>query len=158
MFGGNFAPVGWAMCQGQLMSIAQNEPLFALLGTVYGGDGTNTFALPDLQGRIPIHQGTGFVLGQKSGTETVTLIPAQLPAHSHAPQGSTAAAGTDPTNAVVGGPANPPPSWFVAGAPSLPLANNFLTMMGNSQPHENMMPFLTVTFIIALEGVFPSQN
>jgi microcystin-dependent protein len=158
MFGGNFAPLGWALCQGQTMAIDQNQALYALIGTTFGGDGTTTFVLPDLRGRIPIHQGSGFVIGQLSGSESVTLTTQQIPSHSHTPQANTAATATDPTNAVVAGVATAPPSWFVAGAPSLGLAANFLGITGGSQPHDNMMPYLAVNFIIALEGIFPSQN
>jgi microcystin-dependent protein len=158
MFGGNFAPVDWALCNGQLMAISQNEALYTLIGTTYGGDGVQTFGLPDLQGRIPIHQGPGFIMGQKSGEETVTLNIQQIPTHSHAPQANTSATGNDPTNSVVAGVATAPPSWFATGAPSLNLASNFLGTTGGSQPHDNMMPYLVVNFIIALFGVFPSQN
>jgi microcystin-dependent protein len=155
MFGGNFAPSGWALCQGQLQSISQNEVLYTLLGTTYGGDGVNTFGLPDLRGRIPMHQGSGFVIGQLSGSETVTLTTQQIPSHQHAPFANTAAAGTDPTNSV---PAGGGPAWFAPGAPAMPMAANMLGTSGGSQPHENMMPYLAVNFIICLEGIFPSQN
>ena len=162
MFAGNFPPNGWALCQGQIVPISQNDVLFNLIGTTYGGDGQSTFGLPDLQGRIPIHQGTNagqsFIMGEKSGVETVTLNTQQIPNHSHVPQASTSAAGMDPTNAVVAGPANPPPNWFVGGNPSAQLANNYLGVTGGSQPHENMMPFMVINFIISLFGIFPSQN
>jgi len=158
MFAGNFNPNGWMLCQGQLLPIAENEVLFQLIGTTFGGDGQSTFALPDLQGRVPMHQGPGFVIGQKAGVESVTLTVNQIPNHSHVQQANTVGAGTDPTNAVVAGVAAPPPTFFVAGAPTLSLANNFLGSAGGSQPHDNMMPFLAVNFIISLFGIFPSQN
>jgi len=155
MFGGNFAPRAWALCQGQLMAISQNDALYALLGTTYGGDGQTTFGLPDLRGRIPIHPGSGFVVGQLSGTETVTLTTQQIPSHTHAPLANTAAAGKDPTNSVPGGGG---PAWFAPGAPTLSMAANMIGNAGGNQPHENMMPYLAVNFIISLEGIFPSQN
>ena len=155
MFGGNFAPRGWSLCQGQLLSIAQNDALFALLGTTFGGDGVTTFALPDLRGRIPMHVGPGFVAGQLSGTETVTLTSQQIPSHTHAPFANTAAAGTDPTNSLPAGGAG---AWFAAGTPAIPMAANMLGNAGGNQPHDNMMPYLAVNFIISLEGIFPSQN
>jgi len=158
MFGGNFPPNGWALCQGQILSIAENDVLFNLIGTTYGGNGQSTFALPDLRGRIPVHTGPGFVVGQLAGTETVTLTTQQIPSHSHVPQANTAATGTDPTNTVVAGVATAPPSWFATGAPTLNMAPNFLGQAGGNQPHDNMMPYLAVNFIISLFGVFPSQG
>ena len=163
LFGGNFAINGWAFCNGQLIAISQNTTLFQLIGTTYGGDGVNTFALPDLQGRIPIHQGTlaggsTYVMGQRSGTESVTLTTNQLPAHSHSVTGNSGNATTaDPTNN------------FLATQPDLleytPQASINATMKSNAislntggQPHENRIPLLTVTYVISLFGVFPSQN
>jgi microcystin-dependent protein len=157
MFGGNFPPNGWALCQGQILSIAENNVLFQLIGTTYGGNGQSTFALPDLRGRIPVDQGTGFVIGQMAGTETVTLTTQQIPSHSHIPQANTSATGTDPTNTVVAGVVTAPPAWFATGAPTLNMAGNFLGLSGGNQPHDNMMPYLAVNFIISLFGVFPSQ-
>ncbi len=157
MFGGNFAPVGWAFCNGAVMAIAENDVLFELIGTTYGGDGQETFNLPDLQGRIPIHQGSGFVIGQVAGTETVTLVSTQIPAHNHG-LGATTAAGDSqaPTNAIFASSAL---AQFTAQAAS---AGTFNTAMvqttGGGQPHENLVPFLAVTFIISLFGIFPSQN
>lgn len=156
MFGGNFAPFGWALCNGQLMAIAENQALFALIGTTYGGDGQTTFALPDLQGRIPVHQGTNFVLGQKAGVESVTLAAGQMPAHTHAAQAQTAAGtAAAPTNSVWAASSL---NQFAAG----PAASNMnaadIQPSGGSQPHENMMPFLAVNFCIALNGIFPSRN
>lgn len=155
MFGGNFAPRGWSLCQGQLLSIAQNDALFALLGTTFGGDGQTTFALPDLRGRIPVHQGPGFIAGQLSGSETVTLTTQQIPSHTHTPFANKAAAGTDPTNSLPGGGAG---AWFAPGTPAIPMAANMIGISGGNQPHDNMMPYLAVNFIISLEGLFPSQN
>ncbi|MGA8213804.1 MAG: tail fiber protein [Candidatus Sulfotelmatobacter sp.] len=161
MFAGNFAPQGWAMCNGQLLSISQNTALFALLGTTYGGDGTTTFALPNLQSRIPIHQGQGvglspYVIGQLSGTENVTLLTSQLPQHTHAANADSGSGGvSNPANTYWASSANTKqyaPSTNAAMAPSA------MSQTGGSQPHTNIMPYLAVSFIIALEGIFPSRN
>src|SRR4051812_24435498 len=156
MFGGNFAPRGWALCAGQLMAISQNETLYALIGTTYGGDGVNTFGLPDLRGRIPVHQGSGFVIGQLAGSENVTLTSTQIPVHSHLAQGLSGD-GTQP------GPAGN--IWatsalgqFSPGPPNATMGAAAISPTGSTQPHSNMMPFLGINFIIALEGIFPSQN
>jgi microcystin-dependent protein len=164
MFGGSFAPAGWAFCSGQLMPISENETLFNLIGTTYGGDGQETFALPDLQGRIPIHAGTGnfgitFQLGEKAGSESVTLTTSQIPLHTHS------AICTDntgdqavPTNNIWAGC---PQQVYVAADQGFNFVNMKATIArptGGSQPHENMAPFLVVSFIISLFGVFPSQN
>lgn len=158
MFAGNFAPVGWALCQGQLMAIAENDALFTLLGTTYGGDGQTTFGLPDLRGRIPVHQGPGFVLGQLAGTESVTLNISQLPSHNH-PAQATSAAGTQlsPANGVwaSGVSSNP---YSAANPPAASMSPSALAGTGGNQPHENLMPVLTINFIIALFGIFPSRN
>lgn len=164
MFGGNFAPVGWSFCDGSLLSISQYEALFALLGTTYGGDGQTTFALPDLRGRIPLHMGTNpqtgthFPLGQMAGTETVALLPNQLPAHTHFVTAQTAA-----NTVQTGNPANAvwaPSDFnrFSTNPPDGAMNPAAITFQGGNQPHDNVMPFLTVSFIIALEGIFPSQN
>lgn len=161
MFAGNFAPAGWAFCSGQLMPISENEALFALIGTTYGGDGQNTFALPDLRGRAPVHQGTGagmtVALGEMAGVESVTLLTAQMPAHSHALQGSSTLGGTnDPTGRV---PSRNPLGWpHYGGSIDTTLAANELVNTGGTQPHNNMMPSLGINFIISLFGVFPSQS
>lgn len=163
MFGGSFAPAGWALCQGQLMPISENEPLFNLIGTTYGGDGQETFALPDLQGRIPIHQGQGpgisqnYIIGEKAGVESVTLTTQQIPIHSHSvlastdPATSTLASGniTAATNQL---------EVYTENSPTKTFAPNTLSPTGGSQPHDNMMPFLVITFIISLFGIFPSQT
>ena len=152
----NFPPKGWAFCNGQLLPINQNQALFSLLGTTYGGDGQTTFALPDLQSRIPIHQGNGFGLAQTGGAEQVTLTVGQLPAHSHPPLAtSTGASTANPAGANF---ANWPDSPFAITAPATPMAPDTLGAQGGSQPHDNMPPYLGVNFIISLFGVFPSQT
>jgi microcystin-dependent protein len=166
MFAGNFAPVGWALCNGQLMSIAQNTALFSLLGTTYGGDGVTTFALPNLQGRVPLHWGTGpglssYDLGEVTGSENVTLLITQIPAHTHVATASNAAAAqADPAGNVWAVPVdstgtpgtgfNPPPANAALSPTAIGLA-------GGSQPHTNIQPILAVTFIIATEGIYPSH-
>lgn len=161
MFGGNFAPVGFAFCDGQLLPIDQYDALFSLIGTTYGGDGQTTFALPDLRGRIPVHTGQGaglpnYVLGQLGGSETVTLTAQQLPVHTHAAQAQSGA-GNQP------GPAGglwaaSGQNQFSASAPSVGMSPAAVGPAGGSQPHDNMMPFQVASFIIALEGIFPSQS
>ena len=158
MFGGNFAPAGWALCNGQLLSISDNPTLFNLIGTTYGGDGMSTFALPDLQGRLPVHQGGGFGLGNAAGTETVTLNTTQLPAHSHSFMASTSpGAQRDPTGnvlaAVVTG------NVYLQAPATVALAPQSLgSSPGGGQAHDNMQPYLCVTFIISLYGVYPTQS
>lgn len=160
MFGGNFAPLGWALCQGQITPISGNEALFNLLGTTYGGDGVNTFALPNLQSRLPVHQGNsggvGYVLGQSAGTETVTLLTNQLPSHSHTPDGSSSA-GTQPSpsNGVW---AEASINQYSNTAPSVAMAGSAIGNAGGNQPHDNMMPYLVINFIIAMNGVYPTQT
>jgi len=156
----SFAPKGWAMCNGQLLPINQNQALFSLLGTTYGGDGRVNFALPNLQGNVPIHTGQGFNLGNKGGEQAHTLSTAELPTHVHLAQGNnTPAAQADPTNAffaqapaALGTVYNTNNSSLVAMNPAA-VAN-----AGGSQAHTNMQPFLVLTFCIALQGIFPSQN
>jgi microcystin-dependent protein len=156
LFAGNFAPSGWAFCNGAIQSIAENPTLFTLIGTTYGGDGVNTFALPDLQGRVPVHQGPGFVIGQRAGSEVVTLTSNQLPAHTHVLRASTfdGRVGT-PDNAVL---AAPPINSYGSGTPSVPMAAAGVGSAGGGQPHDNMAPFTTITYIIALFGIYPSPN
>ena len=163
MFGGSFNPAGWAMCDGQLMPISQNDTLFTLIGTTYGGDGQETFAVPDLQGRFPVHMGTNpgtgttYQIGEKAGVESVTLNTQQIPIHNHAFIGSTDLGTTGvPTGNMLGSNIQVTlysqfPATNVMNAASL-------TSVGGNQPHENMMPYLVVTFIISLFGIFPSQN
>lgn len=156
MFAGNFAPAGWAFCDGALMSIAENNALFNLIGTTYSGDGQTTFGLPDLQGRVPIHQGAGHVIGEKSGSETVTLTTGQMPRHSHALHGSSALAnGSAGSGGVL---ASSSSSFYGSGMPNTAMAAQAITPLGGSQPHDNMAPFLTINYIISLFGIFPSQN
>lgn len=153
----NYAPTGWAFCNGQFLPINQNQALFSLLGTMYGGNGQTTFALPDLRGRVPIHFGSSFTLGQSSGQEFHTLTQSEMPQHIHLAQVNT-------NNADSGNPTNN----FLAGVPTFAYrttASNLTTLtpatvtsVGGSQPHENRQPFLCLNFIIALQGAFPSQN
>lgn len=156
LFGGNFAPVGWAFCNGQLLSISQNATLFTLIGTTYGGDGQTTFALPDLRGRLPVHQGGSFAIGQPGGAESVTLTATEVPAHGHALR-ATSVDGTsaDPTNAIW---AESDARTYSTSAPNATMHATALGAAGGGQAHSNMMPFVTLSFIIALEGIFPSQN
>ena len=157
MFGGNFAPVGWAFCNGQLIPITENETLFNLIGTQYGGDGQTTFALPNLQSRVPLHAGPGFVLGQAGGAESVTLNVQQIPAHSHA-LNADENSGTQlsPTNNVLAQTQNP--LMYRSITPALAMNPNSVQPAGGSQPHDNMLPFLVINFIISLFGIFPSQT
>jgi microcystin-dependent protein len=156
MFGGNFAPAGWLLCQGQLLPISENETLFQLIGTTYGGDGQSTFALPDLRGRIPVHAGSGFILGQSGGSESVTLTVAQIPSHSHVPLANSGQGNqSDPTGHIWA--ASPTSLVYAAGAAAA-MNPAGIPATGGSQPHENMMPFLAINFIISLFGIFPSQT
>lgn len=161
MFGGNFAPAGWAFCDGSLLPISENETLFQLIGTTYGGDGQSTFALPDLRGRLPMHMGQGsglsnHILAETGGVETVTLTVNQIPIHNHAP---LAVAGNGnqatPQNGVWAGAAA---SIYTSNPPSTPVNATLGQFTGGSQPHDNLMPFLAVSFIISLFGIFPSPT
>ena len=157
MFAGNFAPAGWMFCEGQLLPISENETLFTLLGTTYGGDGESTFALPDLQGRIPIHQGNGFVLAENGGAEEVTLTVNQIPAHTHPALGSGDVANTpNPGDNVVArsGQVN----MFFNGSPSVSMNAQSITPVGGSQPHTNFQPYLCINYIISLFGLFPPPS
>jgi microcystin-dependent protein len=166
MFGFYRVPVGWQACDGSLLPISENDALFVLLGTTYGGDGVNTFAVPDLRGRLPIHQGQGpglgsYVLGQVAGTESVTLTPNQIPAHSHTLVATTAAAtATTPGNTLLPGAVSGDTFYVntITGNTAAPMAVQQLSSAGGSQPHENCMPTLTVQYCIAVAGIFPSQN
>ena len=159
LFAGNFAPSGWAFCDGQLVSIAENETLFNLIGTTYGGDGQTTYALPDLRGRVPVHQGgpAGYVAGQAGGAETVALTVAQMPSHTHAMRASTTAASTahGPSEALGTSTAM---NLYGAGTPSMAMDPNAVAPAGGGQPHDNMPPFVALNYIVALFGVYPSQN
>ena len=161
MFGGNFAPSGWAFCNGQVMSIAQNSTLFNLIGTTYGGDGQTTFALPNLQSRVPIHQGTNqygsYTIGQSGGVESVVVAPDQLPVHNH-PLVGGAGGNTGlitPANHFPG-PWSAEPYAAAAGSP-VTMSASAVVNTGGSQPHDNMIPYLAVSFIISLFGIYPSQ-
>jgi len=172
LFAGNFAPRGWATCDGQLLSISTNTALFSILGTTYGGNGTTTFALPDLRGRVALHQGTGpglsqYVPGEAAGVENVTLTQGTMPAHNHAatvtinPAASPLSASDDPTNGV---PAGGSGQNVYAGAPdgttkmNAGMATAVVAPAGGNQPHENRQPFLCMTYCIAVQGIFPSRN
>jgi microcystin-dependent protein len=157
MFAGNFAPAGWMFCEGQLLPIVENETLFQLIGTTYGGDGESTFALPDLRGRIPIHQGNGFILAETGGAEEITLTVNQIPAHTHPLLASTnTAGGNSPQNAVVG--QSDSLTMFRAGTATAGLSPQTVGPVGGSQPHTNFQPYLCVDFIISLFGIFPSPT
>ena len=161
LFAGNFAPAGWALCHGQLLPISENETLFQLIGTTYGGDGQNTFALPDLRGRVPIHQSTlsgqNFGMGQPGGAESVTLGVNEIPAHTHALLASTELA-------ITGSPQGAIPAqtstfdFYQSAAPDTAMSTQSIGAVGGSQPHTNLQPYLCVNSIISLFGVFPSPT
>jgi len=150
----NFAPVGWAFCNGQLLAIADNDALFNLIGTTYGGDGQTTFELPDLQGRVPIHQTSNYAIGQLGGTESVTLTTQQIPAHNH--MVATSASGNSPSPAGHYPAVAPVAAYGTTFAKNM--AANSIGSGGGSQPHDNRQPSLTLNFIISLFGIFPSQT
>lgn len=162
MFAGNFAPYGWAFCDGQLIAVAQNDALYSLLGTVYGGDGRTTFGLPDMRGRIPLHQGAGpglsaRRLGSKGGAEKETLTTNQLPSHAHDFNANTSVAdAAPPADKVVAKGAGV--SFYKASGPNMSLASSIISHAGGSSPHTNLMPTLCVHFIIALYGIYPSRT
>jgi len=157
IFSFNFPPKGWAFCNGQFLPINQNQALFALLGTTYGGNGQTTFALPNLQGQVPIHTGNGHTLGEKAGSSAVTITQQQMPQHIHFLQGTTQDAnGPVPTNGILAKANNMYQSANSGGLTALNAAS--VTNVGGSQPHTNMMPYLVLNFCIALQGIFPSQN
>lgn len=156
MFAGNFAPAGWMFCEGQLLPISENETLFNLIGTTYGGDGQSTFALPDLRGRLPLHVGNGFILAETGGAEKITLTANQIPAHTHPLLATSgAASSTDPTGHVL---AKPDKNLYRAGAAPSPMAAQAVNATGGSQPHTNFQPYLCVDFIISLFGIFPQHS
>jgi microcystin-dependent protein len=158
MFGGNFAPAGWMFCAGQLLPISEYDTLFNLIGTTYGGDGQSTFGLPDLQGRAPMHQGNGFVMAQKGGVETVTLTLPQYPLHNHQMLGSQNVANSPNASPNVVA-RSPQEKAFISSSPTVAMASQFLLPYnGGSQPHENMQPYLCVSFIISLFGIYPSPT
>ncbi|WP_322417152.1 phage tail protein [Mesorhizobium huakuii] len=159
MFAGNFAPAGWNFCEGQLLPISENETLFNLIGTTYGGDGQSTFALPDLRGRVPLHQGNGFVLAETGGVEEVVLSIQQITNHSHAALASTSlASATSPTNSVLALTQAATITPYGSDAPFVTLSPQSISAVGGSQPHSNFQPYLCVSFIISLFGIFPSQT
>jgi len=151
----NFAPQGWAMCNGQFLPINQNQALFSLLGTTFGGNGQTTFALPNLRGRVPIHQGSGHTLGEAAGSSSVTITQQTMPQHLHFEQGSSANGSSPlPLNNVLAASNN----TYTGAAGLTNLLPASLTSVGGSQPHNNMMPYLVLNWCIALQGIFPSQN
>ncbi|WP_348943787.1 tail fiber protein [Chitinibacter sp. FCG-7] len=167
IFAGNFAPAGWMFCEGQLLPISENETLFQLIGTTYGGDGESTFALPDLRGRIPVHQGNGFILAETGGVEEVTLTVSQIPAHNHVLHGKQATVQAATGNATHRAPFSAQGGHLLASgsikaySPLQPAAQMnavTLTSSGGSQPHSNMQPYLCVNHIISLYGIFPSPT
>jgi microcystin-dependent protein len=169
LFGGNFAPIGWAMCDGQLLPISEYDVLFNLIGTTYGGDGQSTFALPDLRGRVPTHQGSSagqtYIIGQKAGVESVTLIPQQLPQHTH-PIYAAATTGTvtTPTASTMISNQGPTGTGLSAYLPynatneQIALTPASTSPTGGNQPHENRQPYLGLNLIISLYGIYPSQS
>jgi len=162
MFGGNFPPSGWAFCDGQLLPISENDALFNLIGTTYGGDGQSTFALPDLRGRVPIHLGTGpglgtYSIGEQAGVESVTLTTQQIPTHTHPWMASTGPGTSNtPVNNVGGSP--PVMKPYRLGTPGDAMSQVTIQPAGGQQPHENLQPYLTISFIISLFGIFPTQS
>ncbi len=158
IFAGNFAPAGWMFCEGQLLPISENETLFNLIGTTYGGDGQSTFAMPDLRGRVPIHQGNGFILAETGGAEEITLTVNQLPAHGHpflasGDLGNTPNVGNSMPARTAGAV-----SLYIADNPTVNMSPQAIAPTGGSQPHTNFQPYLCVNFIISLFGIFPSPT
>ncbi|TIT32225.1 MAG: phage tail protein [Mesorhizobium sp.] len=159
MFAGNFAPAGWMLCEGQLLPISENETLFQLIGTTYGGDGESTFALPDLRGRLPLHQGNGFTLAETGGAEEITLSIQQIPAHSHPMLASgQTGTGANPGGNVLDQTTGTIFMYIDGQAPDGPMAATMVSPVGGSQPHSNFQPYLCINFIISLFGIFPSQT
>jgi len=170
MFGGTFAPAGWMICQGQTMAISENETLFNLIGTTYGGDGQSTFQLPDLQGRVPVHMGQGsglssYVIGQSGGVEQVTLSTQQIPSHIHMVTTANAATSAGPQSTTIlanevtsGQPTGGNAFAYAAPGAQVTLPSSTVVNTGGSQPHENIQPILTVTYCISLFGVYPTPN
>jgi microcystin-dependent protein len=162
MFAGNFAPAGWALCDGQTLPISENDALFQLIGTTYGGDGQNTFNLPNLQSRVPIHMGTGpdgttYQIGEMAGTEQETLSVQQIPNHTHPFTASNnVTQDTNPTGSTVG--QSTQATLYIDDVPNVNMAAAAIAPAGGSQPHENVQPFLCINYIISLFGVFPSQT
>lgn len=162
MFAGNFAPAGWMFCEGQLVPISEYETLFNLIGTTYGGDGQSTYALPDLRGRLPVHMGQGpglsnnYVIGETGGVEQVTLTVPQIPNHNHPVMASMdVPVSSTPSGNVTGQAAA---KFYRAGTPAVAMNPGFVSPVGGSQPHDNMQPYLCVSFIISLFGIYPSPT
>jgi microcystin-dependent protein len=163
MFGGNFAPRGYALCDGSLLPIAQYDALFSLIGTTYGGDGQTTFALPDLRGRLPLSAGQGpglapRTVGEAAGAEAVTLATATTPAHTHLPQATTTTGSSPSPAGTIWATTSAGATYAASSTPTVPMRGNLISGAGASQPHDNLMPFLCINFIIALEGVYPSRG
>lgn len=164
MFAGNFAPAGWAFCQGQLVPISENDALFTLIGTTYGGDGQETFGIPDLQGRAPMHAGQGpgitqnYQLGENGGVESVTLSTQQIPVHNHAILASNEAGQAPQPQGAYLAQTNPGFPYVAQSSPMVNLNANARSPVGGSQPHENIQPYLAISFILSLYGVFPQQT
>jgi len=157
IFAGNFAPAGWMFCEGQLLPISENETLFNLIGTTYGGDGQSTFALPDLRGRLPMHQGNGFILAETGGAEEITLTVAQIATHTHPVLCSqNNGDSTQPQNNVIA--TNASVQVYRAQAPVAPMSTQAVGPTGGSQPHTNFQPYLCLDFIISLYGIYPSPT
>lgn len=157
MFAGNFAPAGWMFCDGSLLPISENETLFQLIGTTYGGDGQSTFALPDLRGRLPVHQGNGLILAETGGAEEITLTASQIPAHTHPMLASTnVSQDTSPSGKVVGQSGSA--LLYIQDTTDSNMSPQAVTSVGGSQPHTNFQPYLCVSFIISLFGIFPSPT
>jgi microcystin-dependent protein len=158
LFAGNFAPVGWALCQGQLMPISENDALFNLIGTTFGGDGQSNFGLPDLQGRVPVHRSASMTVGEMAGVESVTLNTNQVAAHAHAFQ-ATSALANQPTPGGNLPAQSGTMQWYLADAPTTQLSPDaLLPFQGGNQPHENMPPYLVLNYIISLFGIFPTPT
>lgn len=165
IFGFNFAPLGWAMCNGQLLPISQNTALFSLIGTFYGGDGRSTFGLPNLQDSTPLQQGQGqglsqYFIGQQSGVSAVTLLNSEIPSHTHQAKANSGGAGlSSPSNNVWASlPGRTPPALFQNNAPNVPMSPLALSITGSSFPHNNRQPYLGLNFCIALQGIFPQRS
>jgi len=159
LFAGNFAPSGWMFCAGQLLPISENETLFNLVGTTYGGDGQSTFALPDLRGRIPVHQGNGVILAEAGGAEEITLTTNQIPAHSHPLQATNdTATQANPGGQVLAQFSQANIFPYLEDVPNVSLAPAAITPVGGSQPHTNFQPYLCINYIISLFGIFPSPS
>ncbi len=162
IFAGNFAPAGWVFCDGSLLAISENETLFNLIGTTYGGDGQSTFAVPDLRGRIPLHQGQGpglpnYVLGQTGGVEEVTLTTNTMPSHSH-PYLASADPGSGPTPVGTVAASSNAVKIYKTGVPATPMNASSILASGGNQPHSNLQPFIVINYIISLFGIYPSPN